>query len=156
MTTEETTVTGGDQVTVHYVGTIFDTEEVFDSSRERGEPITFVADSGQMIRGFNDAVVGMTVGETKEVVVAPSDGYGEIRPEAKTEFLRTQFPEELELTEGMPVPMRAPTGQVLYGHITEIGEESVTVDLNHPLAGKVIKFDIEVVSITPAPEASEE
>tara|TARA_Y100000361_G_scaffold43838_1_gene37844 strand:- start:3647 stop:4144 length:498 start_codon:yes stop_codon:yes gene_type:complete len=143
-----TTATDGTTVTVHYRGTFDEDGTEFDNSRERGEPLEFVLNSGMMIRGFNDAVVGMSVGETKTITVTPTDGYGEVREDRRTEFERTAFPAELELTEGMPVPLRAPNGHTLYGRITELQETTVTVDLNHPLAGKTLQFEIELVGVT--------
>jgi len=143
-----TTATDGTTVAVHYRGTFTEDGTEFDNSHERGEPLQFVVNGGMMIKGFNDAVVGMSVGEAKTFTVTPTDGYGEVREDAKTEFARTNFPAELELTEGMPVPLRAPNGHTLYGRITELQETTVTVDLNHPLAGKTLQFEIELVEVS--------
>jgi len=152
MTTENTTntlttATGGALATVHYRGTDAEGNE-FDSSYERGEPISFVVGSGQMISGFNAAVDGMTVGETKTVTLSPSDAYGEVNPEAKTTFPKSGFPEGVDVKVGMRVPLRAPDGQTIIGFLTEEQEETVTVDLNHPLAGQTLQFEIELVEVT--------
>lgn len=146
-TTTLTTATEGANATVHYRGTLEDGTE-FDNSRTREEPITFTVGSGQMISGFNDAVDGMTVGETKTVTLAPDQAYGEVNPEAQTTFPKAGFPEGLELTEGMAIPLKTPEGRTLIGRLTEQQEETVTVDLNHPLAGETLQFEIELVEVT--------
>jgi len=148
----------GNQVKVHYRGVLTDGTE-FDNSYNRGTPIDFQIGAGQMIGGFNDAVVGMTVGDKKTIKLAPDEAYGEINPEATTEIPRASFPEAVELTEGLPVPLATPDGQQLMGSIRRLNEETVTIDLNHPLAGKSLQFDIELVAIgddeSGEPEANE-
>ena len=152
MTTEETTTTlttatTDALVTVHYRGTDASGEE-FDSSYERNEPISFVLGSGQMISGFDTAVDGMSVGETKTVTLTPEEAYGDVNPEAKTTFPKSGFPEGIEVKVGMRVPLRAPNGQTVIGFLTEEHEDTVTVDLNHPLAGQTLQFEIELVEVT--------
>ena len=142
-----TTATEGTNATVHYRGTLEDGSE-FDNSHVRGEPITFTVGAGQMIVGFNDAVNGMTVGETKTVTLTPDQAYGDVNPEAQTTFPKSGFPADLELVEGMPVPLRTPDGRTLMGRLTEQQEETVTIDLNHPLAGQTLQFEIELVEVT--------
>lgn len=142
-----TTATEGTNATVHYRGTLEDGSE-FDNSHVRGEPITFTVGAGQMIVGFNDAVNGMTVGETKTVTLTPDQAYGDVNPEAQTTFPKSGFPADLELVEGMPVPLRTPDGRTLVGRLTEQQEETVTIDLNHPLAGQTLQFEIELVEVT--------
>lgn len=146
-TTTLTTATHGATVTVHYRGTLEDGTE-FDNSHTRGAPIEFVVGSGQMIAGFNNAVDGMSVGDTKTVTLSPDEAYGEVNPEARTTFPKSGFPDGLELTEGMPVPLRTPDGRTLMGHLVEQQEETVTIDLNHPLAGQTLQFEIELVQAT--------
>jgi FKBP-type peptidyl-prolyl cis-trans isomerase 2 len=142
-----TTATAGANATVHYRGTLEDGSE-FDNSRTRGEPITFTVGSGEMIAGFNAAVDGMSVGETKTVTLTPDQAYGEINPEAQTTFPKSGFPEGLELVENMPVPLKTPDGRTLIGRLTEQQEDTVTIDLNHPLAGQTLQFEIELVEVT--------
>ena len=142
-----TTATEGTNATVHYRGTLEDGSE-FDNSHVRGDPITFTVGAGQMIAGFNDAVNGMTVGETKTVTLTPDQAYGDVNPEAQTTFPKSGFPADLELVEGMPVPLRTPDGRTLMGRLTEQQEETVTIDLNHPLAGQTLQFEIELVEVT--------
>jgi peptidylprolyl isomerase len=136
----------GDQVKVHYRGSLLDGTE-FDNSYDRGAPIEFQVGAGQMIGGFDSAVVGMTVGDKKTVTITADDAYGEVNPEANTEIPREAFPETVELVEGLPVPLSTPDGQHLMGKISQLNESTVTVDLNHPLAGKELQFDIEVVEV---------
>jgi len=146
-TTTLTTATEGANATVHYRGTLEDGSE-FDNSHTRGEPITFTVGSGQMIPGFNNAVDGMTVGETKTVTLTPDQAYGDVNPEAQTTFPKSGFPEGLDLVEGMPIPLKTPDGRTLIGRLTEQEEETVTIDLNHPLAGQTLQFEIELVEVT--------
>ncbi len=141
-----TTAEKGSNVRVHYRGTLTTGEE-FDNSYDRGTPIEFQIGAGQMIRGFDNAVVGMTVGSKKTVTLSPEEAYGDTRPEASTEMPTSAFPEDLELTEGMPVPLATEEGHRLMGRIQAITEETVTIDLNHPLAGQELSFEIELVEV---------
>ena len=142
-----TTAEKGTKVRVHYRGTLNDGTE-FDNSHTRVEPIEFQVVAGQMILGFDSAVVGMSVGDSKTITLAPEEAYGTINPEAKTEIPKNAFPEGLDLVEGMPVPLGAPDGRRVMGRLTQLNEETVTVDLNHPLAGEALNFDIELVEVT--------
>ena len=146
-TTALTTATGGAIATGHYRGTDAEGNQ-FDSSYDRDEPISFVVGSGQMISGFDAAVDGMSVGETKTVTLAPAEAYGDVNPEAKTTFPKSGFPEGIDVKVGMRVPLRAPNGQTIIGFLTEEQEDTVTVDLNHPLAGQTLQFEIELVEVT--------
>ena len=146
-TTTLTTATEGASATVHYKGTLEDGSE-FDNSHTRGEPITFTVGSGEMIPGFNNAVAGMTVGETVTVTLTPDQAYGDVNPEAQTTFPKSGFPEGLDLVEGMPVPLKTPDGRTLIGRLTEQQDDTVTIDLNHPLAGQTLQFEIELVEVT--------
>ncbi len=136
----------GDTVSVHYKGTFVD-GTVFDSSHDRGETIDFQVGAGQMIRGFNDAVVDMEVGETKNVTITPEEGYGEVVPSAIMEFPRASFPDDMPLRQGEMVQGNSPAGQPMVGTINEVHEETVVVDFNHPMAGKELNFEIELVEI---------
>jgi FKBP-type peptidyl-prolyl cis-trans isomerase 2 len=139
-------VEDGSQVQVHYRGTLADGTE-FDSSYERGEPITVQVGTGQLIPGFSNAIVGMAVGEKKEVTLSPDEAYGPHNPQALAEISRESFPENLELQEGMPIPLADGNGNRVMGRLSELKESTVTVDLNHPLAGEALNFEIEVVDI---------
>jgi peptidylprolyl isomerase len=138
----------GDTVSVHYIGTLEDGTQ-FDSSYERGEPLTFTLGAGQMIPGFENAVLGMKVGETKTVTLPPEEAYGEYRTDLIITLDRDQFPEDMELTIGKRIPLQNSAGQQFMATIIEIGTSTVTVDANHELSGKTLIFEIELISITP-------
>ncbi|MBN1160696.1 MAG: FKBP-type peptidyl-prolyl cis-trans isomerase [Dehalococcoidales bacterium] len=137
----------GDTVSVHYTGTLED-GTVFDSSVGK-IPLTFTLGGGQMIKGFDDAVRGMKVGETRTVTLPPEEAYGEWREDLIVMLDRAQFPIGMELTIGQQVPMQNSAGMQFTVTIIEIGTTTVTVDANHELAGKSLIFEIELVSITP-------
>ena len=140
------TVKNGQKVSVHYVGTLDDGTE-FDNSRSRGDAISFEVGSGQLITGFDSALPGMTVGEVKSVSLTPEDAYGEVNPQAIETVPRAVFPPDMPLEVGSMVQGRAPTGQPVVARVDAIEGESVTLDMNHPLAGKNLNFEIELVSI---------
>jgi peptidylprolyl isomerase len=141
-----TTAQNGTNVTIHYVGTLEDGTQ-FDSSRERGEPMTVTLGDGQLISGFNDALVGMTEGDTKEFTISSDDAYGPHHDDRLTPLQRSIFPEDFELTAGMTVPLQNDTGQNFLAVITEIDDETVTADFNHPLAGKDLTFTVDVLAV---------
>jgi FKBP-type peptidyl-prolyl cis-trans isomerase 2 len=139
----------GDNVTVHYVGK-FDDETVFDSSHDRGEPIAFQIGSGQMIPGFESAVAGMHAGEVKNIRLDPADAYGEVNPEAVGEVNKSNFPEDFEFVTGATVYGQAQDGSPIIAKILSEGEDTVTMDMNHPLAGKHLNFEITLVDLEAA------
>jgi len=141
-----TTIKAGDNVSVHYRGTLEDGTE-FDSSYSRKEPITFTVGSGQMIAGFDAAVVGMTTEETKTVTLDPEEAYGPSYPDRTTEMPLTAFPSDFPLEEGATVPLQGPGGQHLLASVMNRDEEKVTLDLNHPMAGKTLTFEIKIVNV---------
>lgn len=128
----------GDTVSVHYRGTL-DNGEEFDSSRGR-EPLTFTIGVGQVIEGFDSAVTGMAIGESKTVRLEAAEAYGERRDDLVLAVPKEQAPEGLE--EGQ---------QVLLGNtpatVIDVNDTEVTVDANHPLAGEALTFEIELVAI---------
>jgi len=135
----------GDKVKVHYTGKLTD-ETVFDSSRER-EPLEFTVGAGQMIKGFDAAVEGMEVGDSKKVEIPSAEAYGERSDEALIEVDKSQLPEGMKAEKGMQLEATSQDGnkQVLVIH--EVKEEKVVLDANHPLAGKELIFDIELVEV---------
>jgi peptidylprolyl isomerase len=135
----------GDNVHIHYTGKLDDGTE-FDSSAGQ-DPLEFQIGSGQVIPGFDKAVEGMTVGDKQNVRIEASDAYGERHDQLIQEVPRTALPEELTPEVGMPLQSKAPDGQVMNFVITEVTDESITVDGNHPLAGFALTFDIELVAI---------
>ncbi len=135
----------GDTVQVHYTGTLED-GTVFDSSRER-EPLEFTLEGGEIIPGFEEAVMGMEEGEEKTVEIPPEKAYGERQDDAVMEFPREQLPPDMEPEEGMPLQLQGQDGQAIPARIVEVEEETVTLDANHPLAGETLNFDIELLGI---------
>ncbi len=138
-------VSAGDTVKVHYTGKLED-GTVFDSSRER-EPLEFTIGEGQIIPGFEDAVTGMEEGEEKTVDISPDQAYGPRHDDAVVEMDRSQLPEEVDPEIGMQLQLQGQDGRAFPARITEIGDEILTLDANHPLAGETLTFDIEVVEV---------
>jgi len=148
------TVENGQKVSVHYVGTLDDGTE-FDSSHSRGEPIMFEVGSGQLIAGFDSSIVGMAVGETKEITLGPTEAYGEANPELLQSFPQASFPPDFNFEVGEVVQGQNQAGQPVFAKIDSVGDEDVVLDLNHPMAGKTLNFAIELVSIVEQEEQEE-
>ena len=134
----------GDTVRVHYTGTLAD-GSVFDSSRGR-EPLEFTLGEGRVIAGFDAAVSGMTPGEERQVIIAATEAYGEHRPELVFTVPRDQFPEGMEPQIGLEVQLTQGDQRAI-ARISEIAADSVTLDANHPLAGRDLTFDLQLVAI---------
>ena len=135
----------GDRVKVHYTGKLED-GSVFDSSRER-EPLEFELGGGMMIKGFDTAVTGMQVGESKTAEIPAGEAYGEHNAEMVIEVPKTQLPPDLKPEVGQQLGMQQPDGQSVPVRVTEVKEESIEIDANHPLAGKDLVFELELVEI---------
>lgn len=135
----------GDTVKVHYTGTLED-GTVFDSSRER-EPLEFTLGKGQLIPGFEEAVTGMEVGDTTTAKIPADKAYGPVREEMVARVEKDQFPEGLNPEVGQKLQVPQQDGQVLVVTVTEVDNTHVTLNANHPLAGKDLVFEIELVEI---------
>ena len=135
----------GDTVKIHYKGK-FDDGSVFDSSEGR-DPLEFEIGSGNIITGVEEAVVGMQPEETKEAKIPPEKGYGEYRDDMVIEVEKTQFPEHIDPEPGQQLELQQPDGQKVTVTVTNVGEEKVTLDANHPLAGKDLNFEITLQEI---------
>ncbi len=135
----------GDQVKVHYRGTLSDGTE-FDNSFEK-DPLEFTIGEGQIIPGFENAVVGMGEGEKKEFTVTPEEGYGEYNEEGKIEVERANLPEDINPELGMMLQVTTPDNQVVHVTVSDMDENKVTLDANHPLAGKDLHFEIELQEV---------
>ena len=135
----------GDTVHIHYTGTLDDGTR-FDSSQGR-EPLEFEVGSGQVIPGFDKAVEGMAVGDSKSVRIEPAEAYGERHEQLVQEVDRSVLPDDLDPRTGMALQSSSPDGQITQFMVTAVTDETITVDANHPLAGHALSFDIELVDI---------
>lgn len=138
----------GDTVRVHYTGKLNDGTP-FDSSAGR-DPLEFALGAGQVIPGFNNAVEGMAVGDSKSVKIEPDDAYGPRHEQLVQNVPREHLPSDMEPAVGMQLQAQGQDGQPVPLVITEVEEKSITVDGNHPLAGQTLNFDIELVEISEA------
>ena len=135
----------GDTVKVHYTGKL-DDGTVFDAS-VNGDPLQFTIGSGQIIPGFEQAVVGMNPGESKTVKIPAEDAYGQRREDLVLEIEKSQLPEGLKPEVGLQLQSRQPDGRIVVLTIADMTESHVTLDANHPLAGKDLTFEIQLVEI---------
>jgi peptidylprolyl isomerase len=135
----------GDLVAIHYTGKLED-GTVFDSSRDR-DPLEFSLGSGQVIPGFEAAVMGMSPGESKTEVIPSEQAYGPYRDEMVMVVDRQQIPSDIPLDVGIQLQLQGPDGQAVPVLVTDLSESDVTLDANHPLAGETLIFDIELVGI---------
>ncbi|HEU5012799.1 MAG TPA: peptidylprolyl isomerase [Roseiflexaceae bacterium] len=135
----------GDTVSVHYTGTLGD-GTVFDSSQNR-EPLVFTIGAGQVIPGFDQAVLGLEPGQTREVTIPAGEAYGEHTDDLVFDVDRDQLPADISPSVGDQYQMPQPDGQTVIVTVQDVTPEQVTFDANHPLAGQDLTFDIELVSI---------
>jgi peptidylprolyl isomerase len=140
-----TTAKPGDTVAVHYTGKLAD-GSVFDTSKNR-DPIQFVVGERHVINGFDQAVTGMSPGEKKTAQVSAEDGYGPRQPELVVEFDRTRIPPDILAEVGQELEMRTTAGRQVAAVVVDASDTSVTLDANHPLAGKDLMFEIELVEL---------
>ncbi|MDH7517529.1 MAG: peptidylprolyl isomerase [Candidatus Thermoplasmatota archaeon] len=136
----------GDKVKVEYTGMLED-GTIFDSSEKHNAPLEFVAGGGQLIKGFDNAVIGMNIGEEKEIKIPPEEAYGMPNPDFVKEVPRDCFPPDQEIKPGMIFVMKMDNGRQIPLRITLVSEDKVTVDLNPPLAGKTLIFKIKLIAI---------
>ena len=137
----------GDTICVAYTGK-FENGEVFDASK-KGKPLEFTVGEGQLIQGFDEAVVGMYEGGEKTVNISPDEGYG-IRDDSLVfEIPKKSIPDDMGLEIGKVIQLTNQSGQKVPGTISNIGDTAVTVDANHPMAGKNLVFDIKIVEVCP-------
>lgn len=139
-------VENNNTVKVHYTGKLND-GTVFDSSEGR-EPLQFTVGGGQMIPGFEKAVMGMELNETKTVTIPAAEAYGPSSDEMKHEVPKSQLPGEMVPEVGMDLLSKSPDGREMVVKIVEVRAESIVIDANHPLAGKDLVFDITVVEVS--------
>ncbi len=137
----------GDKVKIEYEGKL-DDGTVFDSTASHGAPLEFEVGSGQIIKGFDDAVIGMKKGEVKQIRIAPDDGYGNYKPQLRKSLAKDKIPNSGEVQPGMMLMLTTPSGTQMTAYVVEVSEETITLDLNHPLAGKTLNFKIKLVGIS--------
>ena len=140
-------VKSGDTIKVHYHGTLTD-GSIFDSSNGR-EPLEFEVGSGRVIEGFDTGVLGMSIGEKKTITIPAEQAYGNPREDMFMEFPLDRFPADMVPEIGMQLNMSNNEGDQFPVAIVEIADEYVVLDGNHPLAGKDLIFDLDLVEITP-------
>lgn len=138
----------GDTIHIHYTGTLENGEQ-FDSSQGK-KPLEFTVGAGRMIKGIDTGVVEMELNQEKTLVILPQDAYGEYAPQLVQDVPLDKLPEQLraKIAEGVVLRLQDPEGRGVLARVTKVTSDNVTIDLNHPLAGKVLKFKVKVVEIT--------
>ena len=145
----------GDIIKVQYTGT-FDDGAVFDSSETHGKPMKFQVGSGQLIMGFDNSVMGKDVGDEFSIKLQPAEAYGEYQEGMSQKIPRDQFPKDAEPELGMMLQVMSPDGHAAIATITEVSEDDITLNLNHPMAGKVLNFKIKIIETGCEPDAPSE
>lgn len=136
-------------VSIDYVLTLSDSEEIDRS--DPGEPLEYLHGRGQLIPGLEKELGGMSVGDQKNVAIEPSEGYGEFNPEEFITLPRDAFPSEKEVEVGDRLVLRDSSDESeVEAHVAEIGEDDIKLNLNHPLAGETLHFDVTVIGLRPA------
>jgi peptidylprolyl isomerase len=135
----------GDTVSIHYTG-MLESGEVFESTKERS-PIEFTLGNQRVIPGIEKGILGMTVGETKTFEVAPEEGFGERMQEFKTAVKKDDLPEQITPVIGQPLKVEQPGGESFVMFISDMDEDTVTLDANHPLAGQTLTFTVELLTL---------
>jgi|TARA_R110000744_G_scaffold143205_4_gene255052 peptidylprolyl isomerase len=136
----------GDKVKVHYVGTLKDGSE-FDSSRQRKQTLEFTIDDGKMLKGFNDVVKDLDVGEKKITNIPANEAYGDYITEAVITVKKAEFPPEMKFDIDGFVQGQDDQGRPVQGQIVKVEDDTVNLDMNHPLAGEDLNFEIELVEV---------
>lgn len=139
-----TMIGNGSKVSIHYTLTVDD--EIIDSS-EGHEPLEYVHGEGEIVPGLENALIGLVAGDKRQVVVAPDQGYGVANPDAVQEIDLEAFADDEGLEVGAVISVETDDGYTFDAVVTEISETTVTLDLNHPLAGKTLNFDVVIVSV---------
>lgn len=138
----------GNKVKIEYEGSL-DSGDVFDSSEKHGQPLEFTIGEGRVIPGFEKGVIGMEKGEEKIIKILPKDAYGEKNPQFIQKVPKNQLPPEAaeKIKPGMMLGMQTPQGQQIPVQVVEVGDDDITIDLNHPLAGQILNFKVKIVDI---------
>jgi len=140
-------VKNGSKVKIKYEGKL-DDGTVFDSSEKHGQPLEFEVGAKKVIPGFEQAVMGMKKGDEKEFKLTPAEAYGDPNPDLIKKIPKDKLPQGQEPKQGMVLGLKTPDGKQFPARITEVSDNDITIDLNHPLAGKNLNFKIKVIDIT--------
>ncbi len=135
----------GDKVKVEYTGTLSD-GTVFDSSDGK-EPLEFIIGNGEVIAGFENAVKDMKLNQEKTIKIKPEDAYGQKNEQLIITVSRDRFPKDINIEVGGKLVLKSPQGQQIPAFVSEVNEDNLVIDLNHPLAGKELNFKLKVVGI---------
>jgi len=146
------TLKQGTKVKVEYTGKL-DDGTVFDSTEKHGKPLEFEIGKKQIIPGFEKTVVEMKKGEEKEIKLEPSQAYGDRNPQLVKKIPKEQLPQGQEARKGMMLAIKLPNEQQLPARIIDVSDKDVTLDLNHPLAGKNLNFKVRLVEVAEASES---
>jgi len=141
-------------VSIDYKGTL-DNGTVFDTNADR-KPLEFQMGEGQIIKGVEENLMGMALNEKKTFTIAPEKAYGERDESLSQSFAKSDLPKESEPNPGQIIGLQSQDGHQIYGTITEVRDEDFSVDLNHPLAGKSLTFDVEIVGLSKTPFQKQE
>jgi peptidylprolyl isomerase len=144
-------IKNGDTISVNYTGK-FESGEVFDTSEGR-TPLKFTTGASQLVKGFDNAVIGMCVGDKKTVTIPPAEGYGERDEDRLIDMPKANMPEDMKVEVGMTVQLADQAGNPVPATVHEICEDVIKMDVNHPLAGKTLIFDIEIAEMGLEPDA---
>jgi peptidylprolyl isomerase len=136
----------GDKIKVEYVGTL-DDGTIFDSSEHHEAPLEFIVGTGQIIKGFDEAVIGMKIGDEKQIKIPPEDAYGPHLTDLVKEMPRNCFPEDQDIQVGMMFMISLQDGRQIPVKIYSVSEETITIDANHPLAGQTLTFKLKLLEI---------
>jgi len=139
-------IKNGDKVSLHYVG-YFKDGTIFDSSKERNEPFEFVVGAGQVIPGFETNIIGMKEGEKKKFEINHKDAYGEYRDDLKFAIDKNTISEDIDYEIGTVLTLQNEQDETLYVTVVEINDNTVTLDANHPMAGKDLVFEVEILKV---------
>jgi FKBP-type peptidyl-prolyl cis-trans isomerase SlpA len=142
------TVGPGTQVTLHFALEL-DDGSVVDSNFD-ADPVTFIVGDGNLLPGFEEALLGLQAGDEKSFTITPEKGFGGYNTENIQEFPRDQFPADVELNEGLVLSFSDAQSNEVPGVVQEFDENTVTVDFNHPLAGRDIEFSVRIIDVNPA------
>jgi FKBP-type peptidyl-prolyl cis-trans isomerase 2 len=139
-------IKSGDKIKIEYEGSL-DDGTIFDSSEKQGKPLEFTIGQNQIIPGLEKEIIGMEKEEEKQINILAKDAYGEKREELFKKIPKKQLPEGLEPKKGIVLGLQAPNGQQFPAPIIDVSEDEITIDLNHPLAGKNLNFKVKIINI---------